>query len=213
MRPFTQHTGIAAPLLQANIDTDAIIPSREMRQVSKRGLAAGLFANRRYIDTRARQPDPAFVLNREPYAQASILLCGGNFGCGSSREFAVWALAEFGIRVIVAPSFGTIFQKNCIANGLLPALVPEEQVAALAHWVEDNPRQHRPMVDLIALRITMGARQTAFAIREADRGRLLRGLDPIAHTLTRVAAIDAFERQRATAHPWARLGGPTGRRS
>ena len=121
MQPFAAHCGVAAPLLRSNVDTDAIIPSREMGRVSKRGLSIGLFANWRYADPRARIPNPEFVLNQPAYAGASILLGGDNFGCGSSREHAVWALAEFGIRAILAPSFGAIFQKNCIANGLLPA--------------------------------------------------------------------------------------------
>ena len=210
MRPFTQHVGVAAPLLQANIDTDAIVPSREMRQVSKTGLAKGLFANWRYTDVVARRPDPEFVLNRKEYAGTSILLSGGNFGCGSSREYAVWALLEFGVRAIVAPSFGAIFQKNCIANGLLPAVVPDAQVRALAQWVEDDPQRHRLSINLVTVAIGTSRGTTSFAIRAADRTRLLEGQDPIDHTLTRSQAIEAFERERFKAHGWARCRGSTG---
>ena len=207
MRPFTRHRGIAAPLLRANIDTDAIIPSREMRKVSRQGLCAGLFANWRYADVAARRPDPEFVLNRPCYANATILLCGANFGCGSSREFAVWALAEYGIRVIVAPSFGAIFRKNCIANGLLPAIVTEAEVQALARWVEVDPASRLLAVDLERAAIGTDLDETPFAIDRADRSRLLRGLDPVSWTLTRADAIDAFERERIRAHSWVDLTG------
>ena len=107
MEKFLQHRGVAAPILRANVDTDAIIPSREMKRVSKQGLSDGLFAAWRYLDVESREPDPAFILNRTEYENASILLSGDNFGCGSSREHAVWALAEYGIRAIIAPGFGS----------------------------------------------------------------------------------------------------------
>ena len=204
MQPFTKHQGVAAPLLQANIDTDAIIPSREMRRVSKRGLSIGLFANWRYADPKARTPAPDFVLNQPAYAAASILLCGANFGCGSSREHAVWALAEFGIRALVAPSFGAIFQKNCIANGLLPAVLPEAQVRAAAAWVRKSPQTNRPTLDLAAGTLAANWRMR-FRIRPADRTKLLQGLDPITHTLTQTDGIKAFEDARFQAFPWARL--------
>ena len=202
MKPFTRHLGVAAPLLQPNIDTDAIIPSREMRQVSRKGLSTGLFANWRYTDVAARRPDRRFVLNRPTYANATILLCGANFGCGSSREFAVWALAEYGVRVIVAPSFGAIFRKNCIANGLLPAVVPDAAVRALAGWAEEDPPSRLLAVDLTTASIDTDLGNTPFSIGEADKARLLSGLDPIAYTLTREEAIHAFERERFETHPW-----------
>ena len=132
MEPFTDLTAVAAPLIRANVDTDAIIPSREMKSVSKSGLADGLFAGWRYREIGGRDPDPAFVLNRPEYAGARILLGGENFGCGSSREHAVWALVEFGIRAIVAPSFSPIFYGKCVRNGLLPIRLPAEVIATLA---------------------------------------------------------------------------------
>ncbi len=205
MQPFRTHVGVAAALLQANVDTDAIIPSREMRHVSRRGLAAGLFANWRYVDAAGREPQPDFILNRPRYAGASILLCGANFGCGSSREHAVWALAEFGIRVLVAPSFGLIFRKNCIANGVLAAELSAPRIAALAAWADADPQVNRVRVDLQRRAITGGGVAASFAIDDAARMRLIEGLDAIAFTLAHAERIDAFERERFARHPWVRL--------
>ena len=191
-------------MLRDNVDTDAIIPSREMR-AAKRGLGAGLFANWRYADVGKRLPAPEFVLNRPAYAGASILLGGGNFGCGSSREHAAWALRDFGIRVLLAPSFGTIFRKNCTANGLLAATLPATDVADLAQWVEAAPQANRPTVDLAAGTVLAGSVEFAFEVGAAARMRLLQGLDAIAYTLAAEARIDAFEKARFAACPWARL--------
>ena len=205
MQALTVHRGVAAPLLRANIDTDAIIPSREMRHVSRSGLGDGLFANWRYLDPDKRSPDPAFILNRPDRASASILLGGPNFGCGSSREHAVWALDEFGIRVIVAPDFAPIFRKNCVANGLLPARAPLPAIRKLAAWTDTDPRQNLLTVDLRSCEIRGGGAPVAFDIPPGQRLRLLRGLDDIALTRTRSAQIDAFERAHLKAHPWVDL--------
>ncbi|MXY51202.1 MAG: 3-isopropylmalate dehydratase small subunit [Gammaproteobacteria bacterium] len=205
MVPLTVHSGVAVPLLRANVDTDAIIPSREVRRVSRTGLGDGLFANWRYVDGQTGRPDPEFVLNRPERAGASILLGGPNFGCGSSREYAVWALAEFGIRVIVAPDFGPIFRKNCVANGLLPAGVPMAAVRELAAWSDRDPQHNRLTVDLVAARIKGAGEPVPFDVSRAARIRLLRGLDDIAMTDCRAAAIDAFEAERFAAEPWVRL--------
>ena len=205
MRALTVHTGVAAPLLRGNVDTDAIIPSREMRRVSRSGLDDGLFANWRYLDADRRIPDPDFILNRPDRVGASILLGGPNFGCGSSREHAVWALDEFGIRVIVAPDFSPIFRKNCVANGLLPACLPLAAIRALAAWSDEDPQSNRLTVDLRASEIEGGGAPVAFDIASGSRMRLLRGLDDIAMTRTRAAQIDKFEQQRFATHPWVRL--------
>ena len=205
MRALTVHTGVAAPLLRANVDTDAIIPSREMRHVSRSGLGDGLFANWRYLDPEKRVPDPAFVLNRPDRGGASILLGGPNFGCGSSREHAVWALDEFGIRVVVAPDFNPIFRKNCVANGVLPACVPLVSIRELAAWTDQDPQGNRLRVDLRASEIVGGGAPVAFEIAAGHRTRLLRGLDDIATTRTRSVEIDAFEQAHFAAHPWVRL--------
>ena len=205
MEAFTVHRGVAVPLLRDNVDTDAIIPSREMGRVSKQGLGDGLFADWRYLDVPSRVPDPDFPLNQPVYSGATILLGGANFGCGSSREHAVWALAEFGIRVIAAPSFSPIFHKNCVANGLLPATLDADAVHALARYIGTDPQANHLTVDLVEMTIASPDKRYRFGIGDADRRRLLEGLDPIAFTETLAADIDAFEAARYEAHPWARL--------
>jgi 3-isopropylmalate/(R)-2-methylmalate dehydratase small subunit len=203
MQKFTRHTGIAAPMLQANIDTDAIIPSREMKAVSKHGMADGLFAGRRYLTPDGREPDPQFVLNQPAYADASILLTGDNFGCGSSREHAVWALKEFGIRVVIAPGFGSIFFSNCISNGLLPVLLAEAEVAELARSITEAPTGHPVTVDLEGLTVACNALRYRFLLEEEQRLMLLHGLDAIALTLRHEQAIADFEARDRRERPWA----------
>lgn len=206
MERFTCITAIAAPLLRINIDTDAIIPSREMKTVGKTGLAAGLFANWRYLAPGSRDEDPGFVLNREPYRQARILLAGANFGCGSSREHAVWALHEWGIRAIIAPSFGAIFAGNCVRNGILPVALDSALVADLARQVEADPARCLLTVDLVDCEVIApdGARH-AFVIAAADREMLLEGLDGIALTMKRDAGILAFQARDRLRRPWIYL--------
>jgi 3-isopropylmalate/(R)-2-methylmalate dehydratase small subunit len=206
MRKFDVHTGVAAPLLRANVDTDAIIPSREMKSVSKQGLADGLFAGWRYRAIGGREPDPAFVLNQPAYAGATILLAGPNFGCGSSREHAVWALAEFGIRAVIAPGFAPIFLGNCLRNGLLPARVEAGDVARLAAAVTVDPQRVRLTADLVAQCIS-GPEGLAirFEIEPAAREMLLEGLDAIDLTLRSRDAIDAFVARDRVRRPWIYL--------
>lgn len=205
MEKFIRLEGPAAPLMRANIDTDAIIPSREMKRVSKTGLGEGLFANWRYSDVAARVENPDFVLNQPAWRGAPILLAGGNFGCGSSREHAVWALAEYGVRCVIAPSFGAIFQGNCVRNGILPVALPEDRVQALAALAEARPG-HRLAVDLETRKVSaVGFGTMAFDIAPADREMLLEGLDPIGVTLKRRDQIDGFEAAYREARPWRRL--------
>jgi 3-isopropylmalate/(R)-2-methylmalate dehydratase small subunit len=212
MEKFTRLTAIAAPLLRINVDTDAIIPSREMKKVSKVGLKDGMFAGWRYRDPVARSEDPDFVLNRPPYRDARILLTGLNFGCGSSREHAVWALHEWGIRCIIAPSFGAIFYGNCVRNGILPIVLDAARVEALAAQVERDPAQ--PLtVDLVAGTITTpDGSSVGFDVPPADREMLLEGLDAIAVTLKLSAGIDAFQAADRSRRPWIYLppAGPQG---
>jgi 3-isopropylmalate/(R)-2-methylmalate dehydratase small subunit len=204
MDKFTTHTGVAAALLRSNIDTDAIIPSREMKTVSKTGLADGLFAGWRYVQ--AREPDPNFVLNRHEQRGSTILLAGLNFGCGSSREHAVWALKEYGIRAIIAPSFGAIFAGNCVRNGLLPVVLPEAQVAALAASVAADPQGRRLSVDLQRCVVSDAAgKPYPFELAASQREMLLKGLDPIALTLASSAAIEAFQAEDRKVRPWIYL--------
>lgn len=199
MTPFTTLTAVAAPLLRDNIDTDAIIPSREMTSVGKTGLAAGLFAGWRYTGTTGREPDPAFVLNRPEYAGAAILLAGANFGCGSSREHAAWALAEYGFRAVVAPSFNPIFRGNAVRNGIVPVVLPAATVAAFAEagpLTIDLPAQTVAAADGIPHR---------FDIAAEAKEMLLHGLDAIDLTLTRKAEIDAFIAADRVRRGWAHL--------
>ena len=204
--PFTTLTAVAAPLLRPNIDTDAIIPSREMTTVSKAGLADGLFAGWRYTAVGGREPDPAFVLNDAAYADARILLTGPNVGCGSSREHAAWALAEYGFRAVVAPSFNPIFQGNCVRNGMVPVVLPLEAVEALAAAVAPDPQRLQVTIDLPVQRVT-GPDGSAwdFEVGEEAKAMLLGGLDAIDLTLERREEIAAFRTADAERRPWAYL--------
>ena len=203
MEPFEQHTGIAAPLIQLNIDTDAIIPSREIKSVSKKGLEDGLFAEWRYLSLKTRKENPEFILNQEPYRRASLLLAGENFGCGSSREHAAWALYQWGVRVIVAPSFGSIFYNNCIQNGILPVVLETEKIRELQTFVEINPAANQLTVDLRATTITAGSNtQYCFEIEASNRQNLLQGLDIIGSTLKMMSSIEAFEENDNRRRPW-----------
>jgi 3-isopropylmalate/(R)-2-methylmalate dehydratase small subunit len=206
MRRFDVLTAVAAPLIRANVDTDAIIPSREMKSVSKHGLAAGLFAGWRYTEIGGREPDPQFVLNRPEYAGAQILLSGENFGCGSSREHAVWALLEYGIRCIIAPSFSPIFQMNCVRNGILPVRLPATAIAALADSVAADPQARRLTADLVRQVVTgPDGSEHAFEMEPESREMLLEGLDAIDLTLKQRSTIDAFTQSDRAARPWIYL--------
>jgi 3-isopropylmalate/(R)-2-methylmalate dehydratase small subunit len=199
---FLQHSGVAAPLLQANIDTDVIIPSREMKAVSKHGLGAGLFAGWRYSTPGGRDNNPDFVLNQAAYRGTSILLAGDNFGCGSSREHAVWALSEYGIRAILAAGFGTIFYNNCISNGLLPVRLAAEQIESLAAIVRVDPQQHLLHIDLHHQKISCADLVLEFHLEDDRREMLLQGLDPIDQTLGQLSIIEAFESRDRQQRPW-----------
>jgi 3-isopropylmalate/(R)-2-methylmalate dehydratase small subunit len=206
MRPFDVVTGVALPLVRPNIDTDAIIPSREMKGVSKTGLADGLFAGWRYTAIGGREPNPDFVLNDPRYAGASVLLGGENFGCGSSREHAVWALAEYGFRAVLAPSFSPIFQNNCLRNGVLAAVVGLDFIEDLAHAIAPDPQRLKVVVDLSKQTITKpGGASAKFAIGAEAKTMLLQGLDIIALTLQSAAKIDAFRQADRARRPWAYL--------
>ncbi|KHA51338.1 3-isopropylmalate dehydratase small subunit [Sulfitobacter geojensis] len=199
--PWIDHSGIVAPMMDDNINTDAIIPSREMKRVSKKGLADGLFANQRYLDTQ-RDPNPDFILNQAPFTKATILLFGANAGCGSSREHAVWALKDFGIRAVVAESFASIFQANCIANGILPIALPRDQVRAMAQWVEVDPAAHHVAIRLEQKTIGFDGREIPFEIADNPRRMLLNGVSPIDETLVFRKEIDGFFNQDRARRPW-----------
>ncbi len=200
--PLVAHSGLAAALMIDNVDTDQIIPSREMRAVSRKGLADGLFAGWRYERPDSRLLRADFVLNRHP--AASVLISGHNFGCGSSREHAVWALAEFGIRVIIAKSFGEIFHGNCYRNGVLPVTLPADYVDRLAASCDGQ------VVDVDVREQTLSARAipgwtATFAIGAYSKRLISEGLDPIRLTLKEASVIDRFLERDRRDRPWVYL--------
>ena len=204
--PFTHLIAVAAPLLRPNVDTDAIIPSREIRNAGKTDLADGLFAGWRYTQVGGREPDEGFVLNDSAYRGSQILLGGVNFGCGSSREHAVWALAEYGFRAIIAPSFAPIFQSNCVRNGILPAILQLEHIEAIATYISHEPQQRRLSIDLARKTIhAPGVGILDFSIAAEARQMLMSGLDGISQTLNRRAEIELFRLRDKTRRPWSYL--------
>lgn len=206
MHPFRILTAVAAPLLRDNIDTDSIIPSREIKAVSKTGLAAGLFAGWRYRAAGGRDPDPDFVLNQPRFAGAGILLAGENFGCGSSREHAVWALAEQGFRAIVAASFAPIFFDNCINNGVLALCLPHATLAALADAIMNPRGDPRLTIDLDRQELSgAAAGRMRFSMDADARLRLLEGLDAIDLSLRKLTDLDAFYQRDRQQRPWVYL--------
>ena len=192
MHEFKQHTGVAAPLDAANVDTDQIIPKQFLQKVSKLGFGKHLFHDWRFLDDAGEQPNPDFILNAPRYAGASILLARENFGNGSSREHAPWALADYGLRAIIAPSFADIFYGNSLNNGLLVVRLKAEEVDALFKLVEANEGQ-TITVDLENQQVRAGDLSFDFAIDEFRRYCIMNGLDNIGLTLQHGDAIDAFE--------------------
>ena len=201
MDKFVKLTGVAAPLPVVNIDTDMIIPKDYLKTIKRTGLGTGLFAEARYLDDGSANPD--FVLNKPAYRKAQILVAGDNFGCGSSREHAPWALLDFGIRCVISTSFADIFYNNCFKNGILPIKVSPDELEKL---LDDASRGANATltVDLeeMEIRGPDGGR-IAFDLDEFRRHCLLNGLDDIGLTMEKAPAIDAFEKRNAEARPWA----------
>jgi 3-isopropylmalate/(R)-2-methylmalate dehydratase small subunit len=199
MRPFTELHAKAAPLDVANLDTDQIIPKQFLKTVEREGLGKGLFYDLRFDGEGRAKPD--FVLNDPRYAGAGVLIAGDNFGCGSSREHAPWALLDYGVQCVIAPSFADIFYNNCFQNGLLPVALPAEAVRALMD--EAKGGNHVFSVDLAAQTVTApSGKQFRFEIDPARKEKLLKGLDSIGETLQHKGDIDAYEGRRALAQPW-----------
>ncbi|WP_421186597.1 3-isopropylmalate dehydratase small subunit [Aeromonas hydrophila] len=192
MTGFKQHKGIVVPLDSANVDTDAIIPKQFLQKVNRIGFGKHLFHDWRFLDDAGEQPNPEFVLNQPQFAGASILLARENFGCGSSREHAPWALADYGFKTIIAPSFADIFYGNAINNGMVPVRLKEEEVEALFQLVAAQPGIEIE-VDLEANQVRADSLCFGFEIDEFRRYCLLNGLDAIGLTLQHEAAISAFE--------------------
>jgi len=199
MDPFKRLDDKAAPLPLANIDTDQIIPKQFLKTVEREGLAKGLFYDLRFDDDGKARPD--FVLNRPEYKDAAVLVTGDNFGCGSSREHAPWALMDFGIRCVIAPSFADIFHGNCLNNGLLPVTLPPAQVDELMD--EALGGNHVFSVDLENQTVTAPSGKTyRFEIAPQVKDKLLKGLDAIGETLQHASDIDTYEMKQALARPW-----------
>jgi 3-isopropylmalate/(R)-2-methylmalate dehydratase small subunit len=199
MRPFDKLQARAVPLPTANLDTDQIIPKQFLKTVEREGLGKGLFYDLRFDEAGA--PRPGFALNDPRYAGAGLIIAGENFGCGSSREHAPWALLDYGIRCVIAPSFADIFYANCFENGLLPIVLPEGDVRALQD--EALGGNHVFSVDLAAQTVTApSGRPFRFEIDPARKEKLLKGLDSIGETLAHAPEIDAFERTRAVRQSW-----------
>jgi 3-isopropylmalate/(R)-2-methylmalate dehydratase small subunit len=202
MESFRKVTAIAAPMMRINIDTDQIIPTLFLGGTDSKGYGKHLFHHHRYLAD--GKPNPEFILNQPPYDKAQVLLADRNFGCGSSRERAPWALREWGFRAIVAPSFGGIFFNNCYRNGIVPAELPIEHVRELVAEVEASKGEGQVTVDLEAQTVTApSGKKYAFTAPATLRQMLLEGIDEIAVTLSKQAELDAFRSKDRERRPWA----------
>ena len=198
MKKFTVLKGVAAPLPAPNIDTDKIIPKQYLKTIERTGLGRYLFDDLRFTPDRKERAE--FVLNRPPWRKAVILVAGENFGCGSSREHAPWALLDFGIHCVIAPGFADIFYNNCFKNGILPVILPQDQVDILA---KDAEQKKLLTVDLPQQKVLReNGEGFSFAIDGWRKHRLLDGLDDISLTFEHEAAITSFERQQKESQPW-----------
>ena len=209
MQKLTVHRGLVAPLDRANVDTDAIIPKQFLKSIKRTGFGPNLFDEWRYLDRgepgmdNSRRPlNPDFTLNQPRYKGASILLARKNFGCGSSREHAPWALEDYGFRVVIAPSFADIFFNNCFKNGILPIVLPKEQVDVLMDDARKGENA-RITVDLASQTVTAAdGQEFHFEVDAFKKHCLLNGLDDIGLTLEKAPAIDRFEASAGQARPW-----------
>jgi 3-isopropylmalate/(R)-2-methylmalate dehydratase small subunit len=200
MEKFTSLTGVAAPLPIDNVDTDMIIPKQYLKTIKRTGLGKGLFAEMRYRDDGSENPD--FVLNKPAYRKATIIVAGDNFGCGSSREHAPWALLDFGVRCVISTDFADIFYNNCFKNGILPVKVSDEDLAKLMDDAERGANA--------TLSVDLGAQEirgpdggvVRFEIDAFRKHRLIEGLDDIGLTMVEAPAISAYEKKASAGHPW-----------
>ena len=200
MQPFKKHSGRAVSLPRANVDTDQIIPKQFLKRIERTGFGRSLFFDWRYLADGTLNPE--FELNRPEADGATILIAGSNFGCGSSREHAPWALGEYGFRAIIAPSFADIFFGNCCQNGLLPVVLPEGRVQELFRRAAAATAGYDLTVDLVERQVSDGAGfEAGFEMDHYRRDMLLQGLDEIGSTLRHEAAIAAFERRRVEIAP------------
>ncbi len=208
MKAFTRVTGTVAPLDRANVDTDAIIPKQYLKSIRRTGFGPFLFDDWRYltpgdlsVDPATRKANPEFVLNRPAHRDAAILLARENFGCGSSREHAVWALADYGFQCVLAPSFADIFFSNCNKNGMLAVVLPAPVIGALFAAIAGDPAVS-VTVDLPSQRVSWAGQEAPFEIEPDRKRKLLEGLDEIGLTLQHADAIRAYEARRSKEAPW-----------
>ena len=200
MDKFEKLSGIAAPMPLINIDTDMIIPKVFLKTIKRSGLGVNLFDEMRYLDGGSENPD--FVLNKPQYREAEILVAGDNFGCGSSREHAPWAIKDFGIRCVISTSYADIFFNNCFKNGILPIVLPKAQVDVFMKDAEKGSNA-RIEVDLEAQTVTTSEGETfSFEVDAFKKHCLMNGLDDIGLTMEKAASIDAYERKLQVSHPW-----------
>lgn len=200
MDKFEKLSGIAAPMPLINIDTDMIIPKVFLKTIKRSGLGVNLFDEMRYLDDGSENPD--FVLNKPQYRETEILVAGDNFGCGSSREHAPWAIKDFGIRCVISTSYADIFFNNCFKNGILPIVLPKAQVDVLMKDAEKGSNA-RIEVDLEAQTVTTSDGETfSFEVDTFKKHCLLNGLDDIGLTMEKAASIDAYESKLQVSHPW-----------
>lgn len=208
MQPLIEHSGIMIPLNRANIDTDMLLPKQYLKSLESYGFGGFLFDDERYLDPgeidtplSSRRENPGFILNRDPYRNGSVVLAQANFGCGSSREHAVWALRDFGVRVVIAPSFGDIFANNCFNNGLLPLKLPQDVIDHLFALAEAEPGLQAHL-DLQAGTLRVAGDSWTLELDEGRRQRLISGLDEIGETLQYAERIKEYEALRQPEEPW-----------
>lgn len=204
-KAFVRLEAVAAPLRRLNVDTDAIIPGTQLLKVAKGGFGEGLFYNWRHREDGSEDPD--FVLNKPQFREAEILLAGHNFACGSSREVAAWALRDYGFRCVIAPSFGNIFYSNALKNGLLPVILPEDEVDAICDEVEASQGRGKLVVDLPAQTVASpSGKLLRFRVPDIYRQAMIDALDPISATLRFREDIIAFQNRDRKMRPWAYFG-------
>lgn len=208
LKPLREHRGIVVPFERNNIDTDAILPKQYLKKLEADGFGDYLFDDERYLDKgdldvpiSSRRLNPEFILNKSPYDRASVILAGNNFGCGSSREHAVWAIRDYGIRFIVAASYGDIFSNNCFNNGILPITQPKEVIEELFAYAHQNP-QMELSVNVADRTLALGDKIWKFELDEGRAQALMHGFDEISLTLEHAESIKAYEKQRKQLEPW-----------
>jgi 3-isopropylmalate/(R)-2-methylmalate dehydratase small subunit len=208
MQPLTVHEGIIIPFNRTNIDTDMLLPKQYLKSLESSGFGDFLFDDERYLDPgeidtpiASRRPNPACILNVPPFHDGSVVLAQANFGCGSSREHAVWALRDFGVRVVIAPSFGDIFRNNCFNNGLLPLQLEQEKIDALFDLAEKSPGL-QAHINVSDRTLRVAELSFVFDLDEGRQQRLLKGLDEIDETLAHADKVSAYEQWRQLEEPW-----------